>query len=341
MRSKALSTQNSAPGARALLSVTVIIPIRAPNAYLWETLEYLEQLDYPPVEIVVLPDQDSAACAWAGRHAVSFIPTGPASPGKKRDFGAGCASGELLAFLDDDAFPACDWLRRAVPHFADPAVGAVGGPAVTPPADDLLQQASGLVYQSWLGGGAYAYRYLPQRQRRVDDYPTCNLIVRRAAFEAAGGFDTDYWPGEDTKLCLALVRDLGLRILYEPGAIVCHHRRPLFGGHLRQVRSYALHRGYFVKRFPETSRRVSYFLPTALVAALLGGCLLSLLRQRFRRRVGLGIAAYLAAAVVSAAATSRSVLLTPLVAAGIVATHLAYGFWFFVGLVAPKLGEEE
>jgi cellulose synthase/poly-beta-1,6-N-acetylglucosamine synthase-like glycosyltransferase len=330
--------------------VSVIVPLKAPNAYLWETLDCLEQVDYANVEIVVLPDQLSEDCAWAGKRQVTFVPTGPVGPGKKRDIGAALSSGEVLAFLDDDTFPARDWLRHALRHFADPAVGAVGGPAVTPPSDGLLQQASGLVYQSRLGGGNYAYRYTPLEQRDVDDYPTCNLMVRRSAFEAAGGFDTRFWPGEDTKLCLALVHDLELRIVYEPKAVVYHHRRPLFRGHLKQVRSYAMHRGYFVKRFPKTSLRPSYFAPTALVVGMLGGAGWAVLWNPFRKWLGLGMVAYVGgvvasavAAVVSAAKVTNildALVLTLLVTAGTVATHVVYGIWFIVGLLAMKLREE-
>jgi cellulose synthase/poly-beta-1,6-N-acetylglucosamine synthase-like glycosyltransferase len=324
-------------------SVTVLIPLKAPNAYLWETLDYLERVDYPVLEIVVLPDQLSEACAWAGKREVHFVPTGPVGPGLKRDIGTKHASGEILAFLDDDTFPTRGWLRGAVRHFADPGVGAVGGPAETPPSDNLLQQASGLIYQSRIGGGNYAYRYTPLARRDVDDYPTCNLLVRRSAFEQVGGFDTTFWPGEDTKLCLMLVRDLGLRIIYEPEARVYHHRRPLFKGHLLQVRSYALHRGYFAKHFPETSLRLSYFFPTMLVAGLLGGGLLASLWQPLRRWFGLGLGAYIGTTVASAAVTSRKsgrLALAPLTAAGIMATHLVYGLWFVVGLLAPRLKEE-
>jgi len=326
-----------------LPEVSVIIPLRAPNAYLWEALGGLDEVDYPDLEIIVLPDQLSQDCAWAGKGEVTFVPTGQMFPGEKRDFGVRRSSGEILAFLDDDTYPTKEWLRFAVPHFADLSVGAVGGPAVTPPSDSLLQQASGLVYQSRLGGGNYAYRYIPKEQRDVDDYPTCNLLVRRKTFETAGGFDTNFWPGEDTKLCLTIVRELDLRIVYEPAAMVYHHRRPLFKGHLGQVRSYALHRGYFAKRFPETSLRLSYFLPTMLVAGMLFGGLLALLWSPFRVWFALGIGVYFGAVFVSAASSSRELnklWLTPLVALGIIATHIVYGIWFVVGLLTPKLREE-
>lgn len=326
-----------------MFKVSVIIPIKATSAYLWEALESLEEVDYPDMDIHVLPDQLSQECAWAGKRRVNFIATGPICPGDKRDIGVKKSSGEILAFLDDDTFPTRDWLNHAVPQFDDSKVGAVGGPAVTPASDGILQKAGGLVYQSLLGGGNYAYRYIPKEPREVDDYPTCNLLVRRETFEAAGGFDTTFWPGEDTKLCLTIVHDLNLRIVYEPGAIVYHHRRPLFRGHLSQVRSYALHRGYFAKRFPETSMRFSYFLPTLLVAGLIFGSLLALLLNPFRTWFALGFGIYIGAVLISAIMSSRELKqlwLSPLVFLGIIATHVVYGVWFVAGLLTPRLREE-
>jgi len=315
--------------------VSVIIPLKADNDYIRETLGHLRQVDYPNFEILLLPDESTD---WG--DDVRVIPTGSVGPAIKRDMAFEYATGDVLAFLDDDAYPARDWLTNAMRYFEDPTVAAVGGPAVTPESDTPMQRASGYVFASLLGGGNYAYRYIPQSPREVDDYPTCNLLVRRVDFEAVGGFDTRFWPGEDTKLCLDLTQGLGKKIIYAPDVVAYHHRRALFGPHLRQVRSYALHRGYFAKRFPETSLRPSYFLPSLLLTGLVCGALSSLFTTALVPFYGLGVGSYLLATVVSAAHTSRSFLLTLLVAAGIVATHIVYGIWFPVGLLAPKLSEE-
>ncbi len=316
--------------------VSIVIAVKSHNQNLDECVRQCLELDYPDYEIFVCPDE---ACD-PPHPKVKIIPTGPVGPAEKRDIAARQASGEILAFLDDDTYPSRAWLRYAVRSFDDPTVGAVGGPAVTPPDDSVGGQASGFVYASLAGGGNYAYRYAPLARREVDDYPTCNLIVRRAAFEAVDGFDTQFWPGEDTKLCLDLTQKLGLKIVYDPGALVYHHRRPLFGPHLRQVRSYGLHRGYFAKRFPATSLRASYFLPTAIVLWMAAGWPIVALLPALRGVYLLSWAVYLLTAAVSAFLASRSPKLTPYVMLGIMATHVVYGVWFIVGLLSPRLKEE-
>lgn len=321
---------------------SIIIPVKVYNDYCQESLGTCARL-YPGQEILFSPDEPTVV-PFPG---VTVLPSGKVGPAVKRDLCAARARGEVLAFLDDDAYPVEGWLEAAAEIFQDSAVGAVGGPAVTPPHDGLRRWASGLVYESLLVGGPYAFRYRPLPARDCDDYPTCNLLVRRDVFRAIGGFDTGYWPGEDTVACLKIVHEQSKRLVYDPRVFVFHHRRDMFGGHLKQVKSYALHRGYFVKRFPKTSLRPSYFLPSALLLfaalgwmpalAVSGGLALwaGLLA------VYLGLAALAALlALVKAPAALREPGLWALIASGVVLTHLSYGWHFLRGLLSHRLNEE-
>ena len=95
----------------------------------------------------------------------------------------------------------------------------------------------------------------------VEDFPSVNLIVSKKAFFDAGGFDNDFWPGEDTKFCLELIKK-GERIWYSNELIVYHHRRKLFFPHLKQIGNYGKHRGYFARKYPKTSFKFGYFIPS-------------------------------------------------------------------------------
>ncbi|MBI5228636.1 glycosyltransferase [Candidatus Micrarchaeota archaeon] len=313
---------------------SIVIPLKEPNDYLKEAVEHCLQLDYKDYEILVLPNQPAKI------KGVRVVPTyTKILPAEKRDIALRHAKGDVLAFLDDDAFPRKDWLKNAAKYFSDSDVAAIGGPALTPPSDSLFQKAGGYVLGSRMGGGSYTYRYLPEEKREVDDYPTVNLFVRKSVFKKIGGFDTKYWPGEDTKLCLDIV-GLGKKIVYAPDVVVYHHRRPLFIPHLKQIGDYGLHRGFFAKKFPKTSFRFSYFLPSLFLLGLVAGPFLSLLCPFLWLPYAAVVLIYSLAALfyaVLSGVQENSFSITPLVFLGIILTHLVYGFGFLKGLASSDL----
>jgi len=322
--------------------VSIIIPLKEINEYVREAVSYIEGLDYDKklIEVIVLPDNEGKIYGTFS-FDLKIIPTGHIYPGEKRDIGYRKSSGEIVAFIDDDVYCAREWLKKAVEIFeGSAAVAAVGGPAVTPPADKYLQQVSGIIYSSFLGGGNYSYRYMPERRREVDDYPSCNLLVRRSVLDEINGFDTEFWPGEDTVLCLKIVKDLKLKIMYDPEVLVYHHRRDFFGGHMKQVKSYATHRGYFVKRFPETSLRFSYFIPTlfTLYLAVLAAMTLIVKGGIALLAFSMPFAVYLLLLFFDGI---KKIKYAPLVIPGIFLNHIFYGIYFIKGILSPKLKEEE
>ena len=127
------------------IDVSIVIIAARATAVLEESLASVALLRGPVTEtIVVLDDVFESADG-----TVRYLASGPVGPAEKRDIGAKSARGNFLAFIDDDAYPAPEWLTSAVAIFEDDRVGAVGGPAVTPNSDSLLLQASGAVYQSF------------------------------------------------------------------------------------------------------------------------------------------------------------------------------------------------
>ena len=316
------------------LFVSVVIACPGPSPYLTECLEALALQTYPHFEALVLPD---APCDLGPTpFALHVIPTGKIRPAEKRNTGIQQARGEVVAFLDDDAYPVPAWIEQAIKYFTMPDVGGVGGPGVTPPGDPFLGQASGRVYANPLVSGNYRYRYLGDRVRAsIDDFPSCNLFVRTDVLRAIGGYRTDFWPGEDTILCADIAIGQKRRIIYDPWVQVFHHRRPLFGPHLRQIGRYALHRGYFAKRFPATSLRISYLIPTFFVLGLVVGAVLACLHPWLRIAYFAVLAFYLLITFISSVSLSPALWLVTWL--GVIATHVVYGVRFAQGLLARRM----
>ena len=326
--------------------ISIIVPVREINDYIREASRKHLALEYSDFEVLILPDHDSNE--YLG-PLVRVIPTHPKNgPADKRDFGAREALGEILAFIDDDAYPHKDWLKNAVGYFEDSKVAAVCGPGVTPPGDSVDQKVSGWIQASKLGGGQNTYRFIPQKKRFVDDYPSMNLLVRKKDFEEVGGFDSHFWPGEDTKLCHDFVYGLKKEIIYDPSVLVYHHRRGLWRPHLKQVGGYGLHRGHFARILPETSRRLFYFIPTLFTLGLIFGPLLifatklilpiltNFLFWFYFLSVGL-YSAFLALTALWVFRHSKDIRVSLLTIPGVFITHICYGLRFTQGFFSRNL----
>lgn len=320
------------------MKVSIIIPVKHINDYICEGVKYHLNLDYTDYEILIFPDEireQDKQYEWLDKPNIRVIPSGVTGPAEKRDMSLQYAEGEIFAFIDDDAYPSSDWLKNAVKLLEDPDIGAVGGPAVTAPEDDIWKKGSGKVLESFLCSGKYTYRYLPGERREDDDIPSVNLIVRRDIFETINGFDSSFYPGEDTKLCMDIV-NLGKKLIYDPEVLVYHHRRKLYKGHLKQISNYAKHRGYFAKKLPQTSLRLAYFVPSIFTLGVLCGPLLSMMFPALWWLYGGILLLYFLLASYSLR-TCDNLTLFFLSLLGIFLTHISYGIFFVRGLLSRKL----
>jgi len=320
-----------------LPKVSILIAVKENNKYLEQALRLCKELNYPDYEIIVLPDKDFSNTD----HKVRIIATGSVTPPVKRDIGVKHAQGEILAFLDDDCYPAENWLRQAVRGFSYDDVAAVGGPAQDAAGQSLEQRASGSIFSSQMVSGNYVCRYVPKTLREVDDWPSCNFLVRKSDFGKVNGFSTEFWPGEDTFLCFKLVKVLKKKILYDPEAIVYHYRRPVFLPHLKQISRYALHRGYFARKFPQTSLRINYFLPSIFTIYMLITPLFFIYLNQLLRIIYLGLLLVYFAGLLFTSAKSLNRKIVRLIFAGIPLTHFTYGIFFIKGLLAKRMPEEK
>lgn len=316
---------------------SIIIPVQKINDYIHETCGKLVNLKNKNFEILIFPDElEENNSELEKKLKAKIISTGKVSPAVKRDLALKYARGEYLAFIDDDAYPNEEWLDIAEKYLPDENVAAVGGPQLTPAGDSFWQKVSGAMFLSPLSGSAIIRFWPGKKIKEVEDWPTVNFIIKKTDFEKVGGFGSAYWPGEDTKICLEIIKKLRKKILYIPELIVYHHRRVGIKRHLKQTGSYGLHRGFFAKKFPETSRKLMYFIPSVFVIFLVTGGLASAYTDWALKLYLLGIAVYLAAILFSTLAIwqkTKNLLVSIATIPYLISFHIWYGIRFIQGFV--------
>jgi GT2 family glycosyltransferase len=174
---------------------------------------------------------------------VRLIRLEPCGLSAARNAGAAAATGEILAFTDDDCQPDAEWLARLTPIFADGKFAAAGGPNLPPPPRDWEQAVV------CAAPGAPSHVMLDDVE--AEHLPGCNLVVTRAAFESIGGFDPQFHTaGDDVDFCWRL-RDAGHRLGFSPGAFVWHSRRHSIRAFLRQQLGYGRAERLLLAKHPD------------------------------------------------------------------------------------------
>ena len=150
------------------------------------------------------------------------------SPGLSgaRNTGLASTNASVIAFLDDDASAAPDWLERLEPGYQDTRVLGVGG--FVAPVWQAGRPAWFPQEFDWVVG--CSYRGLPESAGEVRNMLGCNMSFRREVFEVVGGFLSGigrigtYPAGcEETELCIRARRAWPERFfLYDPQVRVSH-----------------------------------------------------------------------------------------------------------------------
>jgi GT2 family glycosyltransferase len=232
-------------------TVSIVIPTYNDKRWssLTRTVASAQSQEYPAAEIVVVVDHNPALYRrvrsdLAGITVLQNLYARGASG--NRNTGAFHTGSALVAFLDDDTAACPGWLGNLVAPFADPAVVGTGGGIV--PAWEGIRPR--WLPDEFLWTVGVSYTGMPTATAVIRNVWSANMIVRRDAFLAVGGFRTGFGKlgeqnrPEDTELCLRMSAADGGRWMYVPGAVIRHEvpaDRTTFGFFLR--RCYAEGRG--------------------------------------------------------------------------------------------------
>jgi GT2 family glycosyltransferase len=224
--------------------ISVVVCSYNGSATIRDTLEGLRRLDYPDYEVIVVDDGSTDATPEIAReYGVEPISTPNQGLAAARNVGLHAASGEIVAYIDDDAWPDRDWLTYLAIGFRDPNLCGVGGPNLLPPEDGDVAEC----VANAPGGPAHVLL----DDREAEHIPGCNMAFRREWLLAVGGCDPQFrCAGDDVDLCWNLQR-IGGRIGFHAGALVWHHRRSSLVRYWKQQLGYGKAEALLARKWPE------------------------------------------------------------------------------------------
>lgn len=195
----------------------------------------------PPEEVIVVDDGASdASQTVVVRHEEPFDATGvdleyvrsdnPNLPAARNELRR-LATGDVLAFVDDDTDPPEGWLAALVDGYdAYPDAAAVGGPAISVdgernPLYELVRSEDN--QNRILPDGRIYDRsnvWIPPEVVLVDHLLGANMSFRAAVLDQVGGFDPGYGGTafREESAVFARLWHRGERVIYNPDARVDH-----------------------------------------------------------------------------------------------------------------------
>jgi O-antigen biosynthesis protein len=226
------------------ISVSVVVCTYNGSRTIRECLTHLQSLEYPDYEVIVVNDGSTdGADRIIDEFPFRHIRTHNRGLSAARNLGWKESRGDIVAYIDDDAFPDPNWLDYIVRAFETGDYAAVGGPNL-PPEEEMF-------IATCVARAPGSPTHVMLTDMVAEHIPGCNMAIRRSCLEEIGGFDERFWvAGDDVDICWRL-QGKGWVVGLAPAAQVWHHRRPSIRTFWSQQKGYGKAEALLEGKWPE------------------------------------------------------------------------------------------
>lgn len=224
--------------------VSVIVCTYNGNRTVQDCLEGMLRLEYPNFEVIVVNDGSTDATEKVVKsYGFRVISTRNLGLSNARNMGLEAATGEIVAYIDDDAYPDPHWLTYLAATFMNTDYAGVGGPNIAPAGEGAISECV-----AHAPGGPV---HVLLSDKEAEHIPGCNMAFRKATLKEIGGFDPQFrTAGDDVDVCWRL-QERGRTLGFNAAAVVWHHRRNSVAAYWKQQVNYGKAEALLEKKWPE------------------------------------------------------------------------------------------
>ncbi|MDQ4024865.1 MAG: glycosyltransferase, partial [Actinomycetota bacterium] len=224
--------------------VSVVVCTHNGATTLADCLDGVCALRYPNFEVIVVDDgsMDESA-AIAEEFNVHLIRTEHRGLSAARNTGLGAATGEIVAYLDDDARPDAHWLTYLTAAFETSPHAGIGGPNIPPGKEGVIAEC--------IASAPGSPVHVLVSDDEAEHIPGCNMAFRKVRLDEIGGFDPQFRvAGDDVDVCWRL-QERSWTLGFCPAAMVWHHRRNSIRAFWGQQREYGKAEALLERKWPD------------------------------------------------------------------------------------------
>jgi glycosyltransferase involved in cell wall biosynthesis len=206
-------------------------------------LESLQKLDYPNYDVIVVNDGSTDETETIIReYNFQLISIENQGLSNARNVGLEAATGEIVAYIDADAFADEHWLKYIAAKFHLTNCAGVGGPNLAPPNNGKISDCVANA-----PGGPLHVLLSDDESEHI---PGCNMAFLKDGLRAVGGFDEKFKiAGDDVDICWR-IQQCNLWLAFSPAAKVWHQRRNSIRAYWRQQVEYGKAEAILQKKWP-------------------------------------------------------------------------------------------
>ncbi|MEM9947569.1 MAG: glycosyltransferase [Cyanobacteria bacterium P01_D01_bin.36] len=206
----------------SLPSFSIVVPTYNRPPQLAACLQALTQLDYPGdrVEIIIVDDGsktplNQTVAPFQKDAKVTLVRQQNGGPAAARNTGVQHATGNYIAFTDDDCMPDTHWLKEFAIALQTNPNAMVGGRTINALPRNLYSSASQALID-------YLYSYYSEATQGIF-FASNNIAMAKSHFLNIGGFDVSFplAAAEDRNLCDCW-QQAGYPMKYVPAATIQH-----------------------------------------------------------------------------------------------------------------------